>query len=52
MAVQPETQKKGIVHSTLGIADDLFSRLTTGISAGEFRRMLRGETPSRARIRA
>jgi len=47
MAVQPEAQKKGIVHSALGIADDVFTRVTAGIDAGEFRRMLRGEAPGR-----
>ncbi len=47
MAAQPETQKKGVISSALGIADDVFSRVTTGISAGEFRRMLRGEKPTR-----
>ena len=47
MAVQPETQKKGILSSALGIADDVFTRVTAGISAGEFRRMLRGEAPGR-----
>lgn len=47
MAVQPEVQKKGLLSSALGVADDVFTRVTAGISAGEFRRMLRGEPPGR-----
>ena len=47
MAVQPEAQKKSIVSSALGIADDVFTRVTAGINAGEMRRMLRGEAPGR-----
>ncbi|MEX1020346.1 MAG: cytochrome b N-terminal domain-containing protein [Litorilinea sp.] len=47
MAVQPEVQKKGLLSSALGVADDVFTRITAGISAGEFRRMLRGEPPGR-----
>ena len=47
MAVQPEAQKKGLLRSTQGVADDVFTRVTAGISAGEFRRMLRGEAPGR-----
>jgi quinol-cytochrome oxidoreductase complex cytochrome b subunit len=47
MAVQPEVRNKGIVNTVLGLADDTFTRITAGISAGEFRRMLRGEAPGR-----
>ena len=47
MAVQPGTQKKGLLSTVLGAADDTFNRLTAGISAGELRRMLRGEAPGR-----
>jgi ubiquinol-cytochrome c reductase cytochrome b subunit len=47
MAVQPEVQKKGILNTALDLADDTFTRITAGISAGEFRRMLRGEPPGR-----
>ena len=47
MAVQPEVQKKGFVSTVLGLADETFTRITAGISAGEFRRMLRGESPGR-----
>lgn len=47
MAVQPGTQKKGLLSSVLGLADDTFTRITAGISAGELRRMLRGEPPGR-----
>jgi ubiquinol-cytochrome c reductase cytochrome b subunit len=47
MAVQPEVQKKSILRSALDIADDTFTRITAGIGAGEFRRMLRGEVPGR-----
>jgi ubiquinol-cytochrome c reductase cytochrome b subunit len=47
MAVQPEVQNKGILKTVLDVADDTFTRITAGISAGEFRRMLRGEPPGR-----
>ncbi|HXF63011.1 MAG TPA: cytochrome bc complex cytochrome b subunit [Caldilineaceae bacterium] len=47
MAVQPEVRNKGILNTVLGIADDTFTRITAGISAGELRRMLRGEPPGR-----
>lgn len=47
MAVQPEVRNKGILNSVLGLADDTFTRITAGISAGELRRMLRGEAPGR-----
>lgn len=47
MAVQPGTQKKGLLTTVLDFADDTFTRVTAGISAGEFRRMLRGEAPGR-----
>jgi len=47
MAVQPESQNKSFVNTALDLADDTFTRITAGISAGEFRRMLRGEPPGR-----
>lgn len=47
MAVQPDVEKKGFVSSVLGLVDDTFTRVTAGISPGEFRRMLRGEAPGR-----
>ncbi len=47
MAVQPEIQKKGLVNTVLDLADDTFTRITAGISAGEFRKMLRGEPPGK-----
>ncbi len=47
MAVQPETQKKGFIATVLDAADDVFTRITAGIPAGEVRRMLRGEAPGR-----
>jgi len=47
MAVQPEAQNKGLLNTILGVADDTFTRITAGISAGEFRKMLRGEPPGR-----
>jgi ubiquinol-cytochrome c reductase cytochrome b subunit len=47
MAVQPEVQKKGLIQTVLGAADDVVTRVTAGISAGELRRMLRGEPPGR-----
>lgn len=47
MAVQPEVKNKSLVSTVLDVADDTFTRITAGISAGEFRRMLRGEPPGR-----
>ena len=47
MAVQPEVQNKGFLNTALDLADDTFTRITAGISASEFRRMLRGEPPGR-----
>jgi quinol-cytochrome oxidoreductase complex cytochrome b subunit len=47
MAVQPEVQKKSLLNTALDLADDTFTRITAGISAGEFRKMLRGEPPGR-----
>jgi ubiquinol-cytochrome c reductase cytochrome b subunit len=47
MAVQPEVQKKGVLRSIADTADDVFTRVTAGIPAGEVRRMLRGEAPGR-----
>ena len=47
MAVQPGTEKKGVLSTVLGLADDTVTRITAGISAGELRRMLRGEAPGR-----
>ena len=47
MAVQPDVEKKGFLRSVATAADDVFTRVTAGIDAGEFRRMLRGEPPGR-----
>ncbi len=47
MAVQPEVKKKSFLQTILDAADDVFTRVTAGISAGEVRRMLRGEPPGR-----
>ncbi|MBV7337902.1 cytochrome b N-terminal domain-containing protein [Chloroflexi bacterium TSY] len=47
MAVQPETQKSGFIKTVLDLADDTFTRITAGITADEFRKMLRGEPPGR-----
>jgi quinol-cytochrome oxidoreductase complex cytochrome b subunit len=47
MAIQPEVKNKSLLNTALDLADDTFTRITAGISAGEFRRMLRGEAPGR-----
>jgi len=47
MAVQPGTQKKGLLTSAMELANDTFTRITAGIDAAEMRRMLRGEAPGR-----
>ena len=43
MAVQPEVKNKTLLETALDLADDTFTRITAGISAGECRKMLRGE---------
>src|SRR5512137_442788 len=47
MAVQPEVKKKSFLHAVRDAADDVFTRITAGIPAGEVRSMLRGEAPGR-----
>ena len=47
MAVQPDVNKKGFMRTVLDAADDVFTRITAGIPAGEVRRMVRGEAPGR-----
>lgn len=47
MAVQPSTEKKGLLTSLVALADDTFTRITAGIDAAEMRRMIRGEAPGR-----
>ena len=47
MAVQPEVNKKSFMRTVLDAADDVFTRITAGIPAGEVRRMVRGEAPGR-----
>jgi quinol-cytochrome oxidoreductase complex cytochrome b subunit len=47
MAVQPGTEKKGLLTSLVALADDTFTRITAGIDAAEMRRMIRGEAPGR-----
>ena len=34
MAVQPDVEKKGFLQSAASAADDVFTRITAGISAG------------------
>ncbi len=48
MAVQPEIREdRGPLQAVGEFASDTFSRITAGISPGEFRRMLRGEAPGK-----
>ncbi|MBX3050502.1 MAG: cytochrome bc complex cytochrome b subunit [Caldilineaceae bacterium] len=47
MGVQQDIQEKGLLGAIAGIGDDVFTRVTAGISVGEFRRMLQGEAPGR-----
>lgn len=47
MGVQQDIREKGLLATVAGIGDDVFTRVTAGISVGEFRRMLQGEPPGR-----
>ena len=47
MAVQQETNKKSILGTAQAAFDDVFTRVTAGISPSDFRSMIRGEPPGR-----
>lgn len=47
MSVQQDIREKGVLGAVAAAADDVFTRVTAGIDAGEFRRMLQGEPPGR-----
>ena len=47
MGLQQDIREKGVLGAAAAAADDVFTRLTAGIDAGEFRRMLQGEPPGR-----
>lgn len=47
MGVQQDIRDKGVLGAVAGIGDDVFTRITAGISVGEFRRMLQGQAPGR-----
>ena len=47
MGLQENIREKGVLGAVAAQADDVFTRLTAGIDAGEFRRMLQGEPPGR-----
>ena len=47
MGLQQDIRDKGVLGAVTAQADDVFTRLTAGIDAGEFRRMLQGEPPGR-----
>lgn len=47
MSVMDDLREKGVLATVATAADDVFTRVTAGISAGEFRRMLQGEPPGR-----
>jgi quinol-cytochrome oxidoreductase complex cytochrome b subunit len=47
MAVQQDTNKKSILGTAQAAFDDVFTRVTAGISPADFRSMIRGEPPGR-----
>ena len=47
MAVQQDAPKKGFVATASAAFEDVFTRVTAGISPGDFRSMVRGEPPGR-----
>ncbi|MCY3904410.1 MAG: cytochrome b N-terminal domain-containing protein [Caldilineaceae bacterium] len=47
MGVQQDIREKGLIGAVATQADSVFTRITAGIDAGEFRRMLQGDPPGR-----
>ncbi len=47
MSVTQDIREKGLIGATTAALDDVFTRITAGISPGEFRKMLRGEPAGR-----
>ena len=47
MGVQQDIREKGVLGAAAAVADGVFTRITAGIDAGEFRRMLQGDPPGR-----
>lgn len=47
MAVQQDAPKKGLIGAASAAFEDVFTRVTAGISPGDFRSMVRGEPPGR-----
>ncbi len=47
MSVMQDIREKGVIGASAAALEDVFTRVTAGISPGEFRRMLRGEPAGR-----
>jgi ubiquinol-cytochrome c reductase cytochrome b subunit len=47
MSVTQDIREKGVIGATAAALEDVFTRVTAGISPGEFRKMLRGEPAGR-----
>lgn len=47
MSVMQDIREKGVIGATAAALEDVFTRVTAGISPGEFRKMLRGEPAGR-----
>jgi quinol-cytochrome oxidoreductase complex cytochrome b subunit len=47
MSVMQDLREKGVIGATSAAVEDVFTRVTAGISPGEFRKMLRGEPAGR-----
>jgi ubiquinol-cytochrome c reductase cytochrome b subunit len=47
MSVMQDLREKGVIGATAAALEDVFTRVTAGISPGEFRKMLRGEPAGR-----
>ncbi|MCB0116391.1 MAG: cytochrome bc complex cytochrome b subunit [Caldilineaceae bacterium] len=47
MSVMQDIREKGVIGASAAALEDVFTRVTAGISPGEFRKMLRGEPAGR-----